>query len=989
MKTKVWNHTSQMFLLLMRDNVKYESVRMRIAIILFALIIPQVSFCKVVQTEKKEIVGGVINSITSEMILNADVYLLTQDSTCIDSAKTVNGQLGLGVCGRFSLNAPDSGKYIVCIKHPKYETIYIPIDVNLKKKYDTFYFKNLIELKYKKRVKTLGEVKVKATLVKFYLKNDTLVYNADAFQTAQGSMLDALIRQLPGVKLKDNGEIYVNGRKVDELLLNGQDFFRNDKKIMLDNLPAYMVKNVKIYEKESDVSKFFHQNIDKKKPLVMDVGLKREYSIGIIGNSEMAYGTKERYLARLFALRFTPHSRTAMYGTINNLNDNRKPGENGEWSPSDLTGGLTATKKAGMDYLVNDKNQVYQLKGNAEIQHQNIDNNVFSTSTNFLKGGDTYGLSNDFSRSYVTSFQTEHSLTFSKKRIYTLFSPSFSYSNNRNHGTQLAAALTENIPRYSKELLDSLFMPNSSEHIWSILINRNRNLKFNKEYSYHIGGHWENFIDLLDQLFSFSFDGSYIKEKNHSLNWSLVEFPQEENTKTFKNQLFDAPHYNYNYSAQIKLIKHLTKRLDVNPFYSYSQNFSSRNRDFYSLDQFKKDLPFGVLPSTHDSLLLAMDSKNTYYSRTMDNVHSLGTFIKWEGYMKEKNYWWFRINLPVNMNRNHLNYLRDEKSANFSRHYIAFEPNVDIEHELKTEKIRVSDTFQFNRNVNTTGLVNMIPWLEDNTDPLNKFKGASDLDNSTYYKISYSHYRYNTERERQINYDVNYETTCNSLAYGYVYDKNTGIKTITPENVNGNWDAWGGFNYYFALDKGHNWTFSTYTVFNLGNNVDMIGVNNEPAQRSVVHNKNLMESLNLSVNLKKIRLSAISEVSWYNATSSRADFNTVNVENYKYGINGSYQMPLQFDLSTDLIMYSRRGYQSSSMNTNDFVWNARLSKSILSNNIILSLEGFDLLHRLSNVTRTINGQGRIERFTNVIPSYLMFHCTYRLNIQPKKRPGDE
>ena len=114
-----------------------------------------------------------------------------------------------------------------------------------------------------------------------------------------------------------------------------------------------------------------------------------------------------------------------------------------------------------------------------------------------------------------------------------------------------------------------------------------------------------------------------------------------------------------------------------------------------------------------------------------------------------------------------------------------------------------------------------------------------------------------------------------------------------------------------------------------------------------------------------------------------------NIENYKYGINGSYQMPLQFDLSTDLTMYSRRGYQSSSMNTNDFVWNARLSKSILSNNIILSLEGFDLLHRLSNVTRTINGQGRVERFTNVIPSYLMFHCTYRLNIQPKKRPGDE
>ena len=125
MTTKGKYDSSQMLHLLMENIIKYQFERMRIAIILFALILPQVSFCKVVKTEKKEIVGGVINSITSEMILNADVYLMTEDSTRIDSAKTVNGQLGVGVCGRFSLNAPGNGKYIVCIKHPKYETIYI------------------------------------------------------------------------------------------------------------------------------------------------------------------------------------------------------------------------------------------------------------------------------------------------------------------------------------------------------------------------------------------------------------------------------------------------------------------------------------------------------------------------------------------------------------------------------------------------------------------------------------------------------------------------------------------------------------------------------------------------------------------------------------------------------------------------------------------------------------------------------------------------
>ena len=79
-------------------------------------------------------------------------------------------------------------------------------------------------LSMKEKEIALGGIVVKSTKVKFFYKGDTLVYNADAFQLAEGSMLDALISQLPGVELKDDGRIYVNGRFVDNLLLNGKDF---------------------------------------------------------------------------------------------------------------------------------------------------------------------------------------------------------------------------------------------------------------------------------------------------------------------------------------------------------------------------------------------------------------------------------------------------------------------------------------------------------------------------------------------------------------------------------------------------------------------------------------------------------------------------------------------------------------------------------------------------------------------------------------------
>ena len=83
------------------------------------------------------------------------------------------------------------------------------------------------------------------------MKGDTMVYNAAAFQLAQGSMLDELVRQLPGVRL-ENGQITVNGRFVSSLMLNGEDFFKGNPKIALDNLPAYMVDKVKVYERQND-----------------------------------------------------------------------------------------------------------------------------------------------------------------------------------------------------------------------------------------------------------------------------------------------------------------------------------------------------------------------------------------------------------------------------------------------------------------------------------------------------------------------------------------------------------------------------------------------------------------------------------------------------------------------------------------------------------------------------------------------------------------
>lgn len=93
----------------------------------------------------------------------------------------------------------------------------------------------------------LGEAVVRATKLKFYMDGDTLVYNADAFNLSEGSMLSSLIKKLPEVEINKGGEITVNGQRVESMLLNGKDFMNSDRELLLENMPAYMVKKIKSY----------------------------------------------------------------------------------------------------------------------------------------------------------------------------------------------------------------------------------------------------------------------------------------------------------------------------------------------------------------------------------------------------------------------------------------------------------------------------------------------------------------------------------------------------------------------------------------------------------------------------------------------------------------------------------------------------------------------------------------------------------------------
>ena len=89
-------------------------------------------------------------------------------------------------------------------------------------------------------------------------------------------------------------------------------------------------------------------------------------------------------------------------------------------------------------------------------------------------------------------------------------------------------------------------------------------------------------------------------------------------------------------------------------------------------------------------------------------------------------------------------------------------------------------------------------------------------------------------------------------------------------------------------------------------------------------------------------------------------------------------------LDTDITAFCRRGYADASINTTSWVWNAALSRCAgKKKNWVVKLRGYDLLHQLSNVRRSINSQGRTETWYNTVPSYVMLQVQYNLLVKAK------
>lgn len=935
--------------------------------------------------------GYVANSFTSEHIPFVQVSLLASDSTVLHTTKSSNGRRNDRIQSYFRFEKVPNGNYILRFEHPEYHTKHLNITIKKENWRHTRRNMGVVLLNSKNKVHELGEVTVVATKVKMVIKGDTLQYNADAFRLARGSMLDELIAQLPGAELKNDGRILVNGRFVESLTLNGKDFFRNDPKVLLENLPSFMVDKVKVYERDVSKEAFALQPNATQKVFTMDINLKKEYSIGWIANAEAGVGQDNRFLAKLFALRFSPQTRLSVFANTNNVNDTQRPGRTGNWSPTDVPTGILTTRTAGIDYLNEPTNQKFRIHSSTKVTSLSNLMDSRSDAITFLPQGNVYQRSRHHLSSDNVSVTSSHSLSRYIKGVNVEFEPAFTYRHHSQAGSYQAATLSTN-PTQWAHLGEVSHLVASSVARASMLNHQHNQSQANGHYLHPSAEMqlyfrpWKSVSDLVRLNTRIDYESTQNKQYAHL----FTEYPASPLQATdFRNQYTHTPSKSLRTEVELEYRYFLPINISITPMYKHQYQHIHNDRSIYRLDSLPDwrvgtTHPLGELPSATNLLQSTIDQQNSYYSKQKTSVHTTGMEVTGE-FNGAGGRFYLESELPARFENRRLHYNRHQLQSHLQRSYTFFAPSLSLSwHQYSHTGYRFCQV-QASWQASAPSLLQQIE-VRDNSQPLNVELGNPNLQPTHTLSTSASFVKHVQTKERVMQATVSYSRVNSAVAMGFVYDKTTGIRTTMPQNIDGNWHTGLNLTYGQALGKLNRWSFKNNIYLTYGHSVDLVGVEGlSIPQKSVVKNWNAHNTLEVKYRLPNHQLGAKVYGRWNKLTSNRPDFTEVNAGDFNCGITTLSDLMWGLQLHSDLTLYGRRGYVNEAMNTTDLVWNARLSKRFINGNLTVMVDAFDLLGQLSNMQRYVNSQGQTETYYNVVPRYVMLKAIYRLNIEPKDK----
>jgi len=275
-------------------------------------------------------------------------------------------------------------------------------------------------------------------------------------------------------------------------------------------------------------------------------------------------------------------------------------------------------------------------------------------------------------------------------------------------------------------------------------------------------------------------------------------------------------------------------------------------------------------------------------------------------------------------------------------------------------------------------------YIRDTSNPLSIKQGNPNLQVSRVHHLEI--HMDNEQWKKYFELKLTLNVLENMVANGFSYNPLSGVYTFCPQNVKGNWNSSASSYYRTYFNKQLNIQLEGRTNFNYVHNVDLAQVEGyNSSQLSSVNHYVTSQNLKASYNKENMRFEIGGTFEWNVCRREHNVSNNINAFDFSYGLSGQYTSPWNIQFATDLKMYSHRGYNEISMNTNELIWRVSISKPFLKGQLLARIDAYDILNQRSSTHYYINGQGRTEIWQLCMPRYAMFRLVYKFIKKPKNK----
>jgi hypothetical protein len=344
-----------------------------------------------------------------------------------------------------------------------------------------------------------------------------------------------------------------------------------------------------------------------------------------------------------------------------------------------------------------------------------------------------------------------------------------------------------------------------------------------------------------------------------------------------------------------------------------------------------------------------------------------------------RNAYQFNFGFQVIPQKSH--YIQDYQGvhADTTRTVTNFAPTLDFRWRRSQQSQLRFNYRANNRQPSISDLLDIV----DDSNPLAIRRGNPGLKPSFTQNFRLNYNDYFQKHQQSIGAFLNFSTTSNSVSNKTtLIDEKTGKTVTRPENINGNWNGMAFLMFNTALDSAAYFNLNTTTNLSYNHNVGYVSVgSNRESQESVTKSLGIGERLAASYRNDWFEFELNGSVNYQRNRSELQENNNLDTWQFTYGAMVGVTAPWGTQMTTGMNMQSRRGYNDSSMNTNELIWNAQISQSFLRGNALtLSLQFYDILHEQSTVSRTLTAMQRSDTEYNAITNYAMLHVIYRTNV---------